>query len=227
MGNCCKAKHTKELQGGPPAETRSCGYLTIHCPDCTSVQVFYSAEKPMYDVLEQLELPYTSYIIKKGSQVISDRTATLRELGVLETDSLILEKQPEVSEPSIICQSLEEIAEETTTKNQIGVIQPTSVRKVQLEREQGTARHLWETARSPSNNRQQLAYTQMDVSSYTNNPVDISMNERQIPAQFQVPVKLHAGPLEGDEYSGAKHQAGSFQDLHGPFSALTQFQQFR
>lgn len=180
----------------------------------------------MYDVLEQLELPYTNYIIKKGPHTLSDRTATLRELGVLETDSLTLERQLEPSEPSIVCQSLEEIAEETTTKNQIGVIQPTSLRKTQLEHEQGTARHLWETARSPSNNRQQLAYTQMDVSSYTNNPVDISMNERQIPTQFQVAVKLHSGTMEGGECPSVcvKHPASSFQDLHGPFSVLTQFQ---
>ena len=219
MGNCCKNKPADRPK--PAAAQQEPPKIEIVLPD-GSVWVRYSADKPVTDLVEQIQLPFGTYSLFKGEEEINDFTATLRQLEIQPRDKLELREKAGRKEADHSV-SLEIIAEEeSTNRHFVESVQPKFGNAPALRRGQQFASHLWQSASSPVNNQQRM--NAADTSSITNKTGDASWKERPVPLEFQVPVRIDLpvdsddSYLVGDNKPKTQHPTEFIRDLRGPFS---------
>lgn len=230
MGKCCgKAKDANPLP--PPGEF----YLHIVEFD-KIIPIQYSPTLRVSTVLKMIEYEVEGCQLFKDNELISEYNAPFSALGIQQNDTIRVvkpkEKTPVRKEPSILMNSLEEIAEEeTTNRREIGTILPMRPGNMRRRRNEQPASTLWRAALAEYN-KTNLKY-EPDISAQSNYTFDKSILEKNVPRNLPMAFRpIESAIMDSDEshtmdripnIESAAHPIDYFRDLQGPFSVLKQF----
>ena len=253
MGNCCKLPKNnnkeEDKKTKPKKVQKSSDYvvmltdekskhskiLHINC-DFPSINmtIHYREAIPIQDIKEQIVFQYPDFSIEnyslfRDSLEILDATATLKQLGIDQGDTLTLKLIQELDESEDLIasenNSIPEMKEEIVTGN-VSSVKPKkglaarSAQESNLTSPKKAAQELWRTALPSPQARPLIKCDPLDASSLTNNTHDHSL--KPLNGAFQ--VKIPGNPMYSDDsnleerkINRERENLGYFKDLHGPF----------